>query len=639
MRIFDTVRSIKRQMLELNLFTEEADASHLRIALISTRVYVVLFTMAIVVLAAYSSLVGQTRMVTIRNPSRAMYEHLQDEYPNSLACPCEQITMPYGAFVSVSVDQHPLCSSRFVSDEWIRVLFDPNITILPGIEFRSTAYGHFCLLAAFCSIAKRAVNGALDDFYADTLLSSHVLPPRSLAIRSDTQSEFVRTSTTNAVVQLIDIVRGSVHNNQLQTLFQTPKTLSIAVNVDGSVATVVDTRHLRYKLVPLCSCGSNQRCTEPAGFLNNMVIDFFGTNVITGGQALPGLSFVTGCYVIEALFQSTLDCFFDETCLQEFLAFYSPASMKNVHVLNTSATTFDFNTTVETMVRSIFVERWSTVSSFPDYFAKCAPIWCTYIFTQRANVLFVLTTFLGLYGGLTVVLRRCIPLVIAWWFERASRNATDRNGRASARERLRSALNWARTRLVDLNLFRTAGTRTDLFEQQTGRISTRLYLVLMLISIVILLVYSGSSVQLRRFQVHHPSLTAFDQLHSKYSSTLQCPCEQITIPYRSFVSIDPTLHPVCVSWLTNATWIIGTLTDFSFYTNSYTSADLTVCSQHMFNAMLSLCSLASTTLTNAWRIFEDSSLITAQIFLRAELMQQTRAALAQFQANTIVEFK
>ena len=75
-----------------------------------------------------------------------------------------------------------------------------------------------------------------------------------------------------------------------------------------------------------------------------------------------------------------------------------------------------------------------------------------------------------------MVLRLCIPLVIGWWFERANRNATDLNGSASARERLRSVLNWIRTRVVDLNLSRTAGTRTDPFEQQTGRISTRLYL-------------------------------------------------------------------------------------------------------------------------------------------------------------------
>ena len=338
MGMVDIVRWIRQKSAELNLFVDEAalsDPFHYQIAL--------LFTMALFVLVTFNSLNGQTRMVSIRNPSQATYEQLLDQYPDSLSCPCTQITVPYGAFVSVSVDHHPVCTSRFVADDWIELLFTPNITILPGLDFRSTGYGHFYLLVSFCSIAKRAVNDALDDFFSDPLLTSHV-------------------------------VRGVVHSNQLQTIFQTPKLQSMLVNDDSSIRLKSAERSLQYELVRLCSCASKQKCTMPAGFLNSIVLtNSLGDSVFTGGKASPGPDFVVGCYGVEALFQSTLDCFFDRECLDEFLALYSPATSINVTVLNASQTNLGLNTTVETIFHSIFVEWWSTASSFSNYVAKCLP--------------------------------------------------------------------------------------------------------------------------------------------------------------------------------------------------------------------------------------------------------------------------
>ena len=39
----------------------------------------------------------------------------------------------------------------------------------------------------------------------------------------------------------------------------------------------------------------------------------------------------------------------------------------------------------------------------------------------------------------------------------------------------------------------------------------------------------------------------FNQLRSKYASTLSCPCTTITMPYKTFLNSAITLHPVCSS--------------------------------------------------------------------------------------------
>jgi hypothetical protein len=41
-----------------------------------------------------------------------------------------------------------------------------------------------------------------------------------------------------------------------------------------------------------------------------------------------------------------------------------------------------------------------------------------------------------------------------------------------------------------------------------------------------------------------PSIVTFEKLHAIYSNTLSCTCQQIAIPYGSFVTIKPIFHQV-----------------------------------------------------------------------------------------------
>ena len=205
-------------------------------------------------------------------------------------------------------------------------------------------------------------------------------------------------------------------------------------------------------------------------------------------------------------------------------------------------------------------------------------------------------------------------------------------------ERLRSAMDWIRLQMIELNLFRTATTRTDPFEQQTGKISTRAYIILMFASMAVLLVYNASRTEVRTFEIHNPSSAAFEQIHRKYPSSLQCPCTRLAVPYRSFVSINPQFYPVCSSRYISWDWLYVVLGTYS-YGDFRLSTDYLLGTQYIFSAMLSVCSLADTTLSNAWRLFGDSSLVTSRIVSNAELMQRTQLALDQFKSNTIADFK
>ena len=138
------------------------------------------------------------------------------------------------------------------------------------------------------------------------------------------------------------------------------------------------------------------------------------------GLILPGL--VIGCSPIAGLRLSTLECFFSSDCIAAILTFTEyytepdgsppanftpPTALPLVTTpLNSSISSrFSKATPIDALIGAMFIERWTSTSSFEKYFAACAPTSCRYEYVQRNDLLYVVTTLLGLYGGLTVGLR------------------------------------------------------------------------------------------------------------------------------------------------------------------------------------------------------------------------------------------
>ncbi len=74
------------------------------------------------------------------------------------------------------------------------------------------------------------------------------------------------------------------------------------------------------------------------------------------------------------------------------------------------------------LIDELFIETWQNTSNYSDYFSACAPLTFRYTYVERKNALYILTAFLGLYGGLTVGLKFIVwnVLLIYWklrqWF-------------------------------------------------------------------------------------------------------------------------------------------------------------------------------------------------------------------------------
>ena len=82
----------------------------------------------------------QTVTMTISNITPITFHQLHLEHAKTLSCPCSTISVPYKTFVSNIIQFHPICSSVFITQQWIEALYLSTASSFDALDFRKTAY-------------------------------------------------------------------------------------------------------------------------------------------------------------------------------------------------------------------------------------------------------------------------------------------------------------------------------------------------------------------------------------------------------------------------------------------------------------------------------------------------------------------
>jgi hypothetical protein len=56
------------------------------------------------------------------------------------------------------------------------------------------------------------------------------------------------------------------------------------------------------------------------------------------------------------------------------------------------------------------IDEIVSVIRYDQYYSKCHPNYCSYSYTHRFDILFIITTLIGVFGGVTLVLKLTAPL-------------------------------------------------------------------------------------------------------------------------------------------------------------------------------------------------------------------------------------
>jgi len=315
-----------------------------------------------------------------------------------------------------------------------------------------------------------------------------------------------------------------------------------------------------------CICAIDNHCRSSIGFYNSTLLLIFAETNAVLVYKIPGL--VTGCSPIDSLLLSTLECFYsDAECFSIVLSYIKKTYMWNAVqsewfdiqplIYNSTSTRFPPNTSILEIVQNVMIEQWQVSFSYKDFYETCSPTYCTYTQFIRTNTIIeIIIVFVSMIGGLVFLLRLITPYLVTFIFRFMSINDNQQQIQQQQQQdsRFTQLKNKIRTlpkfifqTLLDLNVFarRDLGSNIDqITAKYLGQWATRLYLLLLIISFIVLTLYSLIKPVVITKTFQEPSFNSYNQLIDKYGDKLKCSCQLIAFKYDQFVQIQSEFHEV-----------------------------------------------------------------------------------------------
>ncbi|CAF3878280.1 unnamed protein product [Rotaria sordida] len=339
---------------------------------------------------------GNTVTVTVDSPSVSKYIQLYAQYSTTLKCPCSQIATKRDKFIlQIEPQYHEICSSVFVSFKWLNNLEFPYYIVSFGYDndFRGTIQMQFLTISRFCSLSQKIINTSLSTFRQTDFVTARVISQTEFIAQTKVLFEQFKRTTARQLMQIFKLVLATNHGNQLATVF--PSNWDFIMKYPQSA--LMDFSQLPALSIPKtygtdsCSCARYVNCSK---------IPDFDLEIADRSVKLSLLGFRIGCYPLNALLQSNLLCLYDQTCLGIMRAGIYYSKLIPTEIL-TYSSLMEPNTTIETILSKLFVSQWFYNFSFERYFTECAPQFCQYSHLLKFNQVYIITTLIALFGGLT----------------------------------------------------------------------------------------------------------------------------------------------------------------------------------------------------------------------------------------------
>ena len=405
--------SILTYLLNLNFFqpsdpTEKQDEHEHHSSIIATRVYIIIFLITLVTLILALWLTPQTTKVILQYPTQDQFQAL----PLDAQCPCSQISLSYGQFVSIHAKFHQVCSSDFISDRWIKAIFSGlNSIYFYRADFRTIGSAQFRALANLCYLTRASVLQSLASFNTMLMISPYVLSQSVVQSQARSSINQFQLTTADTFVKQLEFVRKMIIGNQLLSALET--------NILPLYAEIFnDSLQMGYYMIynilnqSYCNCQIDVNCRIPSMIFKETEQTFAEIILSNDRSMLMNVDgFSAGCMPMDSILQSTLECFYSQSCLEELLSFFP--TNETFTAMNVSIPThFKPTSTIEVIVDELMVEEWMTNISYEMYYTQCAPVVCTYLKVERHDYLYVLTKVIGSLGGLTLTLNFIVPTLV-----------------------------------------------------------------------------------------------------------------------------------------------------------------------------------------------------------------------------------
>ena len=273
-------------------------------------------------------------------------------------------------FLIIEARFHDLCSSEFISDQWIssiagegqlfrRYSFD---------DYRYSAPGQFLLLSSLCKLSQTKANYTFSQLLTSYLINSHLLPENLLIKQLEIIIEQFQLAASYSFLNTLNLVREIIGSNMILSAWMT-NWIYVAERPisDGSV---IHTIPLNYGE---CNCGLSFKCVHASE------------------------SMMSGCYPLESILQTKLECFYAENCID------ANGNFTRLNLSTLEQSQFNLHSTIESILTKLMIEEIKSYLTYENYFNQCQPLSCSYSYIKRHDVTQTIISLISLYGGLAII--------------------------------------------------------------------------------------------------------------------------------------------------------------------------------------------------------------------------------------------
>lgn len=390
------VKLLLNYLKNLNVFESEIDdAESIYRQKLSTRIYLCMMILSMTCLVTFAFLLPRTINVTVSQPSEHRFIQLNTEYSDTLKCPCTHITQLFGDIVRIQVSFHEICHSRFISQEYIDVIYAANVSFISPVDIRTTISAFWQLIGSFCNLSQGTFVDAHNTFNREILLTT--MAESQVFIETKVQSSLNTAiySAVNRIKRNRRIVRETILGNGFISGLNTNYyTYLIKTETLGTVV-AIEANHFPDG----CSCSNINGCIRPT-----VKYDMNGTLHMT---EIPGMMF--DCLLLDAALASSLECFYDSQCL--FLVQdHIPTETRLDPLRNPSR--FLRNTTIKLMLDELLIEEQNITIDYSKYYKQCSPKYCAYSYSHRFDIPYIITIATTAFSGISMILRITIPTLV-----------------------------------------------------------------------------------------------------------------------------------------------------------------------------------------------------------------------------------
>ena len=288
-----------------------------------------------------------------------------------------------------------MCTSFFITDQWLYYFNPPVLTNYFSDDFRWKGPLAFRALRMFCQLSEITILNSLDGFYSNQYVTASATPEQVFQAQSQQLIDQFKSSTINSFLLSLSLVRDTTQGN---ALFSGTKSNYQLRTHDNSANVLIGS--ITYSN---CDCRYSSKCAEQA-----FIFMYPDPEILF---SIP--DFYMGCYVIEALLQSSLRCFHNQSCINGLEVYLYPPAGTTLTALNSSMQSrYSVSSTIESMINNLMIEEWNATIRYTKYYDACRPDKCSYRSDGRNDLIYIIIILIVIVGGLTTVLKFVVPWLV-----------------------------------------------------------------------------------------------------------------------------------------------------------------------------------------------------------------------------------